>query len=163
MYSDDATLLLRCCAGLRWQPLCKAAPHLRAARALTEVSGAIRILVLPTPALHARKKVMRAISFALLLALAGCGSWTKPGATQAQVDTDANACAVQAAEANPPQIVSAPVIPVADNPECARTYGQAQCSPWAAGPRGSQTDMNDGARHVAYQQCMTAKGYRYSR
>lgn len=105
---------------------------------------------------------MRAATFALLLALAGCGSWIRPGASQAQADDDQKACAVQAAHAHPPQILRAPVIPTADNLECSRIYGQAQCSPLAAGPLGSQTDMNDGARHVAFENCMTAKGYRYS-
>lgn len=105
---------------------------------------------------------MRTISLALLLALAGCGSWSKPGASQAQIDADEQGCAVQAAEANPPRVVSAPVVPAVDNLECARIYGSAQCSPLGSGPWGSQTDMNNGARHVAFQQCMTGKGYRYS-
>lgn len=105
---------------------------------------------------------MRAASFALLLALAGCGSWTKPGASQAQANEDQKTCATQAADAHPPQILRAPVIPAADNLDCLRIYGQAQCSPLAAGPLGSQTDMNDGARHVAFEKCMTVKGYRYS-
>lgn len=105
---------------------------------------------------------MRAVSFALLLALAGCGSWSKPGASPAQAEADEQSCAVRAAETNPPRVVNAPVMPSQDNLECARIYGQAQCSPMTSGLRGTQTDLNDGARHVAFENCMRAKGYRFS-
>lgn len=105
---------------------------------------------------------MRAASLILLLALTGCGSWSKLGGSPSLAEADQTACALQAAEAHPPQMLKPPEIPAATDQQCARIYGTAQCTPIAAGQRAAQTDMNEGARHVAFQTCMADKGYRYS-
>ncbi|KQP18076.1 hypothetical protein ASF43_09515 [Pseudorhodoferax sp. Leaf267] len=98
----------------------------------------------------------------VVLALTGCGTWTKPGVTDAQASADQKECGLRAAEAHPPQMLNAPEIPLATDTQCASIYGQAQCAPLGRRDRAAQTDMNDGARHVAFEQCLQAKGYRYT-
>lgn len=96
-----------------------------------------------------------------VLALAGCGSWSKPGGSAEQSRADHQACAEEAAKAYPPRILVAPTLPGTVDARCANIYGAPQCPPLATQP-GQQTDLNAGGRGAALDRCMQSKGYRFS-
>ena len=98
-----------------------------------------------------------------VVVLAGCGSWSKPEGSPAQLSLDQQACAEDAAKAHPPQIMVAPTMTGTVDARCSSIYGTAQCMPLSTQPPGTQTDLNTGARGAALERCMQAKGYRFTR
>lgn len=71
---------------------------------------------------------MRAVLIASLLALAGCGSWSKPGRRRPR-QTQMNRHAQPSGLGQSSRLATAPAIAAVDNLTCARVYGYARCSP----------------------------------
>lgn len=105
---------------------------------------------------------MRCLPILLVMALSGCGAWTKPGASPEQLEADQQACSLAAAEAHPPRIMSTPEPPPVTDRRCTDIFGQAPCTPAPLTPTATQPDLNAGARSVAFEQCLKAKGYTFS-
>ena len=110
---------------------------------------------------RADRGLRRALTWALALALAGCGSWNKPGATPDQLEADKAACGAEAAKAWPPRPMAAPTWPTEADRKCTDIYGQGPCAPLVQ-PPGTSTDLNAGARSAAFDRCLQSRGYRFS-
>ena len=108
---------------------------------------------------------MRLSLIVLAAALAGCGTWTKPGGTAAQLQADQQACSADAWRAHPPSMMSDatwPTATTAPDRRCASIYGDSQCASLEARKPGTQADLNAGARSNAFDSCLKARGYTFS-
>ncbi|MGC3987535.1 MAG: hypothetical protein QM777_23995 [Pseudorhodoferax sp.] len=103
----------------------------------------------------------RALPWAFAVALAGCGSWNKPGATPDQLEADKAACGDEAAKAWPSRQMAVPTWPTEADRKCTDIYGQGPCAPLVQSP-GASTDLNAGARSAAFDRCLQSRGYRFS-
>jgi hypothetical protein len=100
---------------------------------------------------------MRCVSILVVLALSGCGAWTKPGGSPEQQQADQQACGLA-----PPRIISTPQPPPVTDRRCTDLFGQAPCTPAPLPPTATQPDLNAGARSVAFEQCLDDRGYTFS-
>jgi hypothetical protein len=97
-----------------------------------------------------------------LSALAGCGTWQRPGSTEADLNREMYECEMQAAQAYPPVYSTEPGYTTAARTTC-QSYGyQTQCTttPGVTYP-GTTTDMNAIARTTARDSCMRSKGWKF--
>lgn len=95
-----------------------------------------------------------------LSALAGCGTWSRPGSTEAEFNREMYECQMQAAQTYPPVYNTSPGYTTAARTTC-QSYGyQTHCTttPGVTYP-GTTTDMNTVARAAARDACMRSKGW----
>jgi hypothetical protein len=93
--------------------------------------------------------------------LTGCGSWHKPGASDAEFYTDKVQCQATAQSAFPVNMVTnggATQMPSQTN--CRQYGGQMQCTttPGMVIP-APQADMNAMSRSGAFKDCMRGRGW----
>jgi hypothetical protein len=105
---------------------------------------------------------MRISTIVFAAVLAGCGTWTKPGGTAAQLETDRQACAAEAYRVHPPRMLDELAPPISTDRKCSGIYGEAHCAPLSQRQQGVQTDLNSGARSAAADQCLRSRGYTFS-
>jgi hypothetical protein len=116
-----------------------------------------------------RSTAIRALSISLL-ACAGCAmEWSKPGATEQELNVDKLSCEQEAMKQYPVQSPPTPHYrpPPASklDTSCVQQSGFNNCDNTGAGapPSGAPTDVNDFNRASAVKACLTAKGYKYKR
>lgn len=102
--------------------------------------------------------------------VAGCaGSWTKPGATDAQLGHDIGTCRLEAAQQFPVAVVyhysnSVPQAP--PRQECTTQNGQTRCVTIPgtySQPTPQPVDLNAQSRAGAINSCLEGRGYTYTR
>jgi hypothetical protein len=97
--------------------------------------------------------VKRSLAVVSLVLLSGCatGHWEKPGATQAGIDADLNACSA-----------NAQVVPALPSPRTTSTSVEVRTTPGGVGVQtagaygDSDRQLNEAQR---LQDCMRGKGY----
>jgi hypothetical protein len=98
----------------------------------------------------------------LVMLVAACADWSKPGGTPAALAADQSACDTQARAAYPPDLgpglntaggAAPPEVACAPNRGCATTGGGAFT------PGGALADRNADARTGAFNQCMLLRGW----
>ena len=106
--------------------------------------------------------VMRRAAPVVLLLLAACASeWTRPGATQAAIESDTAQCRADAEAKAPVDIVGVEPYPAAA-PLQSPFSGFGGSIPTGVGSGYSglaYEDANRQAREDIYESCMTARGY----
>lgn len=106
-----------------------------------------------------------------LLVLAGCTTWTKPGATQYEFDRDSSQCQAQAYQQFPVRMVADynPLLQQAPsyNTQCQAigdfTNCQTQPSINSMSQFHTEHDINIDGRNSAYQACMYGLGWHQQR
>lgn len=97
------------------------------------------------------KRVSTTVVLLALLAACATGHWEKPGATQASIDADLNACSA-----------NAQVVPALPSPRTTSTSVEVRTAPGGVGVQtaGAYGD-SDRQLHEAQrlQDCMRGKGY----
>lgn len=102
---------------------------------------------------------------ASLLALGGCATWVKPGATEAQRDAQTARCqagSFQRAPAAPVTVMTNPGGWVPPEKECWKEHGERRCrirDGYYQGPSYSTEDVNEGARDALFDECMYNAGW----
>ncbi len=102
----------------------------------------------------------RIVPWCLVLLLAACSSWTKPGGTPDMLTADQNDCSTAALRDFPPVVgpalggspgMTSPGYACAPDRGCVPTSGAA--------PAATITDQNQAARNAAIDKCMIGKGW----
>ena len=105
------------------------------------------------------------------IGLAGCAmEWTKPGATEQELNADQLSCEQEAARAYPvmhvPNSYNHPAPSSRLETNCVEQSGLTNCNATGYGgapPPAQRTDVNDYNRASAVKACLVSRGYAYKR
>jgi len=105
---------------------------------------------------------MRPLILCLVLLLAGCAEWSKPGASEADLSAAQTACNNEAMEKAPPTLGRAPEQPganIAPAYSCVPGKGCVPTGMSTAPTAPDVIDINADARAQIFNQCMTSRGW----
>jgi hypothetical protein len=105
---------------------------------------------------------MRPYVLCLVLALAACAQWSKPGATADDLSAAQSACNSEAMAKAPPTLGPAPGIAqqnVAPSYACAPGKGCVPTGMSTAPTAPEVTDVNADARTQIFNNCMASRGW----
>ena len=117
-----------------------------------------------------RAAAMLALSISFI-ACTGCAmEWTKPGATEQEINADKLSCEQEAQQKYPvtltPTAHYRPPLSSKLDPTCVPQSGFTSCDSMSspgAPSSASHTDTNDYNRAAAVKACLTTRGYKYKR